>query len=93
VGPALVRASSERLPAYLDALERGWSPDNLRGQAAAAEQRDLIARDPALFVARQEDRDALGGPVTLADGSLAERLPGVVRWIWDGDFCGTLGFR
>lgn len=24
---------------------------------------------------------------------MVPRLPGFVRWIWDGDFCGSIGFR
>jgi hypothetical protein len=30
----LVRPAREHLPSYLDALRRGWSPDNLRDDAA-----------------------------------------------------------
>ena len=29
----------------------------------------------------------------LPDGSEVRRLPGYYRWIWDGEFCGTVGFR
>ncbi|MGF6726605.1 putative acetyltransferase [Paraburkholderia sp. GAS41] len=29
----------------------------------------------------------------LADGSTVARLPSVVRWIWDGEFSGAIGFR
>jgi predicted acetyltransferase len=29
----------------------------------------------------------------LPDGTLVPRLPGFRRWIWDGDFCGSIGFR
>lgn len=91
--PTLVPASLDRLPAYLEALERGWPPDNSRGAVAAVEQRAMIADDPGLFVSRQEDVQALGGPILLPDGSRVPRLPGVSRWIWDGAFCGVLGFR
>lgn len=89
----LVVASLDRLPGYRAALVRGWSPDNARGTAAISELLAALDRDPAVFVARQEDVEAAAGPVKLPDGSLVERLPGVVRWIWDGEFCGTLGFR
>jgi predicted acetyltransferase len=80
------------LPSYIDALERGWSPDNLRPEA----RRDELARiaeDASLFVAEQVDRDAKGPKVTLPDGSVVARLPGYRRWMWDGDFCGVIGFR
>jgi predicted acetyltransferase len=31
--------------------------------------------------------------VRLPDGSLVERLPGFHRWIWDGEFAGSISFR
>jgi len=40
-----------------------------------------------------EDREAKGPPVTLPDGSTVRRLPGFRRWLWDGEFCGSIGFR
>ena len=27
------------------------------------------------------------------DGSTAKRLPGFKRWLWDGEFCGSIGLR
>jgi predicted acetyltransferase len=39
------------------------------------------------------DREAKGDPIVLADGSSVPRLPGYERWIWDGEFCGRIGFR
>jgi len=88
----LVWPTLERLPAYVAALERGWSPDTLRAEAAQ-EELAHIAADPAAFVAEQVDRQGAGPPVTLPDGTKAARLPGYRRWIWDGDFCGVIGFR
>ena len=85
--------SLELLPHYVDALKRDWSPDNLRGRAVAEEHLAAIEQDAAGFVARQTDLEAEGPPVTLPDGSKAKRLPGRVFWIWDGSFCGALGFR
>jgi predicted acetyltransferase len=83
----------DALPAYAEALRRGWSPDNLRLAAAAREELEAIERDAAAFVAAQVDREAKGGPITLPDGSKANRLPGYRLWIWDGEFCGTIGLR
>jgi predicted acetyltransferase len=40
-----------------------------------------------------EDREAKGPPVTLPDGSTAKRVPGFKRWMWDGEFCGSIGLR
>src|SRR5262249_20356113 len=39
------------------------------------------------------DREARGPRITLPDGSTAERIPGFRRWLWDGEFCGSMGFR
>jgi len=89
----LVVPSLDRLDGYADALRRGWSPDNIRLEVATREHLEQIAEDAAAFIARAEDRRALGGPVTLPDGSQVARLPGYVRWMWDGDFCGQIGFR
>jgi predicted acetyltransferase len=85
--------SLERLPAYAEALRRGWSPDNVRGADAAQEELAAIAADPAAFVAQQVDREASGPPVRLPDGTTARRLPGYRLWIWDGAFCGVIGLR
>jgi len=89
----LVWPARSYLPGYVDALERGWSADNLRGEAAAREELQRIAADPDAFLASLVDRDGSGDPIALADGSRVPRLPGYNRWIWDGEFCGRIGFR
>ena len=62
-------------------------------EAAAREHLALIAKDATAFLARTDDREAKGGDITLPDGSTVPRLPGFVRWMWDGEFCGQIGFR
>jgi predicted acetyltransferase len=81
------------LDGYADALRRGWSADNIRLEAAAREELAKIAADPGAFVASLDDREGKAGPVTLPDGSRVPRLPGYRRWIWDREFCGSIGFR
>jgi predicted acetyltransferase len=88
----LVWPTLERLAGYVAALERGWSPDTLRAEAAQ-EELEHIAADHAAFIAEQVDREGAGPPVTLPDGTKAARLPGYRRWIWDGEFCGVIGLR
>ena len=88
----LVWPTLEHLPSYVAALERDWSPDTLRPEAAR-EELEQIAADPAAFVAAQIDREGAGPPVTLPDGTKMKRLPGYRRWIWDGEFCGVIGLR
>jgi predicted acetyltransferase len=77
----------------VDALERGWSADNVRGDAAAREELERIAADADAFLASLVDREARGDPIVLADGTTVPRLPGYQRWMWDGEFCGSIGFR
>lgn len=89
----LVWPSVERLPHYVAALERGWSPVTRRGEAAARQELERIARDPAEFVALQVDREAKGPAIRLPNGATAPRLPGYRRWLWDGDFCGFISLR
>lgn len=89
----LVWPSKEYLPSYASALERGWCADNTRGQAAAREELAAISRDPEAFLSSLVDREAKGAPVTLPDGSKVSRLPSYRRWLWDGEFCGSIGFR
>jgi len=88
----LVRPAKPHLPSYVDALDRGWSPDPDSPDIVATE-RQRIADDSERFLALMDDREALGGPVTFPDGSTGARIPGVRRWLWDGEFCGYLGLR
>ena len=85
--------SLDLLPGCVAALETGWSPDHLRAEVAAREELARIAKDPAAYVAGLVDREAKGAPVTLPDGSTVPRLPGVRRWLWDGEFCGVISLR
>lgn len=89
---ALVKPSMDHLSGYVRALELGWSPDNLRN-ATRFEHLRRIEEDAPAFIASLEDREAKGPPIKLLDGSVAQRLPGFDRWMWDGEFCGRLGFR
>jgi predicted acetyltransferase len=88
----LVWPNEEHLDEYVAALERGWSPDNLR-QQAAQEELARIASDPEGFLALQVDHEGAGPAITLPDGTTVPRLPGYRRWMWDGEFCGVIGFR
>jgi len=88
----LVWPDAEYLSGYVDALQRGWSPDNLRPEAAQ-EQLARIGQDADRFLREQIDREAKGPPVILPDGSEISRLPGYAKWMWDGEFCGSINFR
>jgi predicted acetyltransferase len=101
----LVRPTAAHLPSYIAALERGWSPDSSRPEAAQ-EELARIRLNAAQFLAGMEDREATGPVVTLPDGSVVPRLPGLRRWLWQeaapgeslaeaapGAFCGSIGLR
>jgi predicted acetyltransferase len=88
----LVWPGAHYLSGYVHALEKNWSPDNLRPETAT-DHLARIAQDSDRFLAEQVDREAKGPPVVLPDGSTAPRLPGYVQWMWDGEFCGSIGFR
>jgi predicted acetyltransferase len=88
----IVRPTGSHLPSYISALERGWSPDTSRPEAGS-EELVLIQADAEAFIASLEDREAKGAPIKLPDGSLVSRLPGFHRWMWDGEFCGSIGLR
>lgn len=90
----LVRPTTAHLPRYVAALQRGWSPDNVRGSAAAAEELALIQADADAFVASLHDPQARGPAIVMPDGSTVQRLPGYRRWMWhDGDFVGSINLR
>ena len=88
----LVWPAAEYLASYVEALKQGWSPNNVRPEAAREELHE-IDRDASAYLARQIDLEAKGPPVILPDGSTVKRLPGYRRWMWDGEFCGSIGFR
>lgn len=88
----LLKPSIDHIPAYVAALQRGWSPENLRPEAAQ-EQLRTIETDAASFVAHLDDPKGKAGPVILPDGSKVPRLPSICRWIWSGEFCGHIGLR
>ena len=88
----LVWPAAQYLSGYVHALQQGWSPDNLRPEAAT-EELARIAEDPVRFLSEKVDREAKGPPIILPDGSTVRRLPGYSQWMWDGEFCGAIGFR
>ncbi len=89
----LVWPSVEHLASYIAALRLGWSADSSRGADAATEELQRIQSDPNAFLSGMVDREAKGKPIKLPDGSFVERLPGIRRWLWDGEFCGVIGLR
>ena len=89
----LVHPAEEHLASYIAALERGWSADNVRGAVAAQEELERLRTDATTFLRLMDDREAKGPLVKLPDGSMVTRLPGFHRWLWDGEFAGSISLR
>lgn len=88
----LIRPHREHLAGYLAALRRGWSPDTTR-EGIDQEAIDRVVSDPDQVLALMDDREAAGGLIALPDGSTVPRLPGLTRWMWDGEFAGSINLR
>lgn len=85
---SLVIPSRAYLPGYVAALRAGWSPDNT--QDLHEEHLVSIRRDADAFL---NDLVTVTGTIRHADGSMTERLPNKLFWIWDGEFCGLVSLR
>lgn len=86
---ALVVPAREHLASYAAALETGWSPNTLRD--VSGEQLAAIRADADAFLESLVPKP--GETIMLPGGESVERLPGCVRWMWDGAFAGSINFR
>ena len=89
----IVRPEEVHLESYKEALIRAISLGTAAYPEEAQDQLLKIEADIKSFLARKEDPKAIGGDVQLPDGSLVLRLPGITRWMWDGEVCGSINFR
>ena len=89
----IVRPAEEHLASYRSALVRAISLGTAAHPLEAEDELLEIDGNPEAFLAMQEDRQALSGDVKLPDGSFVPRLPGITRWVWDGEACGSINFR
>lgn len=88
----LVWPAPEYLRSYCEALRRGWSPNNLRPQVAE-EELAAIQANPDAYFERIVNFQGDGLGVKLPDGTVVPRMPGYRKWMWDGDFCGSIQLR
>ena len=88
----LVKPNATHLEGYKKALATGWSPNNLRPEAAA-EELVRATSQPKVMLAEMDDPMALGPAIVLPDGRKVDRLPSVRRFIWDRGFCGVISLR
>ena len=84
----LITPAARAVAAYEAALRQGWSANTTRD--VSGEELARLTADPAAFVESMRNPTA---PVVLADGTEVPRLPGCIRWMWDGEFCGAINFR
>lgn len=88
----LVTPARPYLDGYLDALRREWSPTTTNPDF----WRDELVRveaDPEEALRLFAQVDPEGRTITLPDGTEVPRIPGVTRWMWDGEFAGAINFR
>lgn len=86
----LVVPTVEHVSSYLTALECGWTFDAFF----------TGGEENALFLAQTSPQllvDTVNGnassSVTLPSGDPVPRLPSIMRWIWDGEFVGSVNVR
>ncbi|MDP1851189.1 MAG: GNAT family N-acetyltransferase [Candidatus Planktophila sp.] len=89
----IVRPEERYLESYKNALIQSISSGTAAYLDRAERELLEIEADPLSFLAEQEDPNALGPDVKLPDGSLVPRLPGITRWMWDGQVSGEINFR
>jgi hypothetical protein len=78
----LVVPGADNLESYKVALNRGWSPNNLRD--VSTEELQRAEQEPQLIFDLANNPTGSGPLVELADGSLVRRIPSIPRWMWDG---------
>lgn len=60
---------------------------------AAQEELARIHDNPESFLSSLDSTKIAGDPIPMPDGTTVPRLPGYRRWMWDGEFCGSIGIR
>lgn len=89
----LIRPENQHLASFVMALERGWSPNSMRGSAAIDDELARVHSEPHAYLAGMDDPDGKNPPFLLPDGSTFGPLPSIRRWMWDGEFCGLIALR
>lgn len=85
----LERPSRALLPGFVAALKAGWSPSTSRD--TSGEHLESIERlGGDAFLAGLNTFD---GTTRLDDGRIVPKLPGLLQWMSDGDFAGSINFR
>jgi len=89
----LVEPSEAYLEGYLDALRLGWSPRTTDPDFWKVELDRYAEKGAERFVAELRQVEPGGRTIELPDGAVVPRIPGLTRWMWDGEFCGSISLR
>jgi predicted acetyltransferase len=84
----LIPPDRAHLSAFAAALAKGWSPStttDVSGKFLAG-----IEADADAFLADLVSSD---GVSIQQDGSARPRIPQIIRWLWDGEFVGSINLR
>ncbi len=88
----LVTPSIQYLGAYTEALQRGWGPSTTHPEESAKIHLGWVRDAPERFLELLNHKEERGLR-ELPDGTKVFQLPGFERWIWDGEFSGSIEFR
>jgi predicted acetyltransferase len=89
----LVEPSKRYLAAYVAALERGYTPSTHDPKRGFEDLREIRSDERKFLKLLTDPFAKVGTSMKMADGSLVARLPGFVRWMWDGEFAGSISLR
>lgn len=81
------------LPAYLEALQTGWTAGSDHDVETAGQIIANAESDPQRFVSSLWNPAGQGRAITLDDGREVPRLAHVRYWLFDGGYCGDLNLR
>lgn len=88
----LVTPARAHLNGFIDAVAAGWSPSTVDPEAGRRAV-NKIANDADAYLCSLDDREGKGPPNLGPNGEVWPRIPGFSRWLWDGDFCGSISLR
>jgi predicted acetyltransferase len=87
----LVAPNVEQLPGYVDAVRRGYM--SYRVLFGSTETLLALAdENPQSVIDVLRDRST-DGLLYHSDGTTSPRIPALFRWMWDGEFAGTIDVR
>jgi predicted acetyltransferase len=85
---SLITPDHAHLQAFADALAKGWSPSSTSD--VSGKQLAAIEADADAFLTDMVSEE---GVVMQPDGTTRPRLPWKLRWMWDGEFVGSINLR